>query len=95
MIRVYGFLGKNHLLPFHVPLKIGIDELLWQIGTIDERELPRKDTFFPIVTVEHDFVFVRKGWKHLNLFLDRYNMEESHARFVDLEGSYDILRERE
>ena len=37
---------------------------------------------------------MRKGWKHLNLFLDRYNMAESHARFIDLEGFYDILRDR-
>ena len=29
VIRVYGFLGKPHVLPFHVPLKIGIAELLW------------------------------------------------------------------
>lgn len=42
----------------------------------------------------HDFFFVRKGWKHLNLFLDRYNMAESHARYTDLEGFYELLRER-
>ena len=24
MIRVYGFLGKPHVLPFHMPLQIGI-----------------------------------------------------------------------
>ena len=77
-----------------MPLKIGIAEMLWQIGTIDERELSRKGTFFPIVTVAHDFVFMRKGWKNLNLFLDRYNMAESHARFIDPEGFYDILRDR-
>ena len=28
------------------------------------------------------------------MFLDRYNMEKSHARFIDLEGFYDLLRER-
>ena len=44
------------MFPFHVPLKIGITELLWKIGTIDEREFPKKGTFFPIVTVAHDFV---------------------------------------
>ena len=94
VIRVYGFLGKPHVLPFHVPLKIGIAELLWQIGSIDDRELNRKGTFFPIVTMAHDFVFVRKGWKNLKLFLDRYDMAESHARFIDPEGFYDLLRER-
>lgn len=94
VIRVYGFLGKPHVLPFHVPLKIGIAKLLWQIGTIDERDLPNNGTFFLVVTIVHDFVFVRKGWKNLNLFLDRYNMAESHARFIDPEGFYDLLRER-
>ena len=87
-------MGKPHVLPFHVPLKIGIAKLLWKIGTIDERELPKKGTFFPVVTVVHDFFFLRKGWKHLNLFLNRYNMVESHARFIDPEGFYDLLRER-
>ena len=81
------------MLPFHVPLKIGIAELLWQIGTIDERELPKKGTFFPIITMTHDFVFVRKGWKHLSFFLDRYNMAESHAKFIDPKGFYDIKGE--
>lgn len=66
VIRVYSFLGRPHLLPFHVPLKIGIAKLLWQIGTIDERELPKKGTFFSIFTVTHDFVFVRKRWKNLS-----------------------------
>ena len=94
VIRVYGFLGKPHVLPFHVPLKLGIAELLWQIGSIDDRELNRKGTFFPIVTVAHDFVFVRKGWKNLKLFLDKYDMAESHARVMDPEGFYDLLRER-
>ena len=55
VIRVYGFLGKPHILPFHVALKIGIAELLWQIGTIDERDLPKKGIFFPVVTIVHDF----------------------------------------
>ena len=29
VIKVYGFLGKPHVFPFHVPLKIGITELFW------------------------------------------------------------------
>ena len=28
------------------------------------------------------------------MFLDRYNMAESHARFINPEGFYDLLRER-
>ena len=49
MIRVYGFLGKPHVLHFHVPLNIGIEELLWKIGTIEERDMLNKSTLFPIV----------------------------------------------
>ena len=29
VIRVYGFLGKPHVLLFHVPMKIEIANLLW------------------------------------------------------------------
>lgn len=94
VIRVYGFLGNPHVLPFHLPLKIGIAELLWQIGTIEDREMTKKGTFFPVVTMAHDFFFVRKGWKHLNLFLNRYSMVESHARYTDQEGFYELMRER-
>lgn len=39
MIGVYHFWGKPHVLPFHVPLKIGIAGLLWYIGTIEERDM--------------------------------------------------------
>jgi hypothetical protein len=96
VIRVYGFLGRPHVFPFHVPLKIGIAELLWKIKTIEERDMNGKGkcTFFPIVILAHDFFFVKKGWRHLNFFLDRYNMAESHARYIDPEGFFDLLRER-
>ena len=29
ILRVYGFLGKPHVLPYQLPLKVGISELLW------------------------------------------------------------------
>ena len=53
-----------------------------------------KSTFFLVVTLAHDFFFVRKGWRHLSLFLNRYHMAESHTRYIDPEGFFDILRER-
>ena len=51
------------MLPFHVPLKIGRVELLWQIRTIEERDMigKGKGTFFVVVTLAHDLDFVRKG----------------------------------
>ena len=94
MIRVYGFLEKPHVLLFHVPSKIGIEKSLWKIGTIEERDMisKGKGTFFLVVTVAHDFIFVRKGWRNLILFFNRYDMAESHARYIDKEGFYDLLR---
>ena len=56
--------------------------------------MTKKGTFFQVVTVTNDFVFVKKGWRHLYLSLDRYNMDVSHAKYIDLEGFYDLLRER-
>ena len=29
IFRVYGFLGKPHVLPYQVPLQVGIIEILW------------------------------------------------------------------
>lgn len=63
IFKVYGFLGKPHVLPFQVPLKVVIVELLWKIGLVEERELlgKSKGTFFPQVTIVLNFVFVKKG----------------------------------
>jgi hypothetical protein len=96
IFRIYGFLGQPHVLPYQVTLKVGIAELLWRIGTIDERDLlgKSKATFFPMVTIVHDFVFVKKGWRSLGILLDKYQMAHSHACYIDLEGFYDLLRER-
>ena len=52
-----------------------------------------KGSFCTIAIVVHDFIFVRKGWRNLNLFLNRYHVEESHARYIDPKGFYDLLRE--
>ena len=62
VIRVYDFLGRPHVLSFYLPLKIGIVDLLWHIGTIEERDIlgKGKDTFFLIVTVAHDFFFFKE-----------------------------------
>ena len=94
IFRVHGLLGKPHVLPYQVPLKVGIEELLWKIGSIDEIDLfgKSKVTFFPVVTLIHDFVFVKKGWRNLLKLLDRYQMAKSHVHFFKSEGFYDLLR---
>ena len=62
IFRDDGFIGKPHVLPYQVPLKVGIAEILWQIGSVEERELliESTSTFFPQVTIVHNFVFVKK-----------------------------------
>ena len=37
--RVYGFQGTPHVLPNEVPLKVGVVEMLWQLGGLEEEEL--------------------------------------------------------
>ncbi len=34
---VYGFQGKPHVLPYQVPLKVGIAKFLWKIGGLKEK----------------------------------------------------------
>lgn len=96
VFRVYGFLGKPHMLPYKVPLKVGISELLWKIISVKERDLLGKSkcTFFLMITIVHNFVFVKKGWRNLVRFLDKYQMAQSHTYFVDPDRFYDLLRER-
>lgn len=36
IFRVYGFQGTPHVLPYQVPLKVGIAEMLWKIGGLEE-----------------------------------------------------------
>jgi hypothetical protein len=70
MFRVYGFLGKPHVFPYQVPSKVGIVGFLWQVGGLEENKLlgRSKGTFFPQIIVVHNFVFVKKVWRHLEFF---------------------------
>lgn len=76
IFRAYGFLGKPHVLPYQVPLKVGIVELLWQIRSVEKRDFlsKSKSTFFPMIAIIHNFVFIKKGWRNLGKFLDKYHM---------------------
>lgn len=55
IFRVYGFRGTPYLLPYQVPLKIGIAEVLRQIGGLQEEELTNKGRgkIFPTITMAH------------------------------------------
>ena len=36
VFKVYSFQGNPHVLPFYVPLKVGIVKFLWQVGGLEE-----------------------------------------------------------
>lgn len=90
VFRVYGFKGTPYLLPYQVPLKIGIAEILKQIGGLQESELTNKGrgTIFPTINVAHQFVITKGGWVHFDNFLQPYRLPTAVARFVDLEDFF-------
>ena len=57
-----------------------------------KRIVGKKGTFFPQVTIVHNFVFVKKGWRHLENFLDKYQMDQSHSNFIDPKRIYELFR---
>ncbi len=90
IIRVYGFKGTPHVLPYQVPLKVGIAEFFWQLGGVEETFLHKRGTgsIFPTCTIAHQFVITKEGWIFLHKILDQYKMAVSHARFCDTEGFF-------
>jgi hypothetical protein len=94
VFRVYSFQGTPHVLPYQVPLKVGIDEMLWQIGGLEEAQLVRrnKGSIFPTYIVVHHFIITKGGWLFLYKFLDQYKMPLSHPHFFDTEGFFDVFR---
>lgn len=87
IFRVYGFSGTQYFLPYQVPLKIGIAEIMRQIGGLQEVELTNKGrgTIFPTITMTHQFVVIKGGWLHFEKFLQPYRLSTIVARFADLE----------
>ena len=84
------------MLPFQVPLLVGVAKFLWQLGMIEDRELlgRGKGTLFPDVTSAHHFVFKKTRYRQLETFLNKYKMAQPSARFMDREGFYEIFRQR-
>ena len=44
IIRIYGFKGTPHVLPYQVPLKVGVAKFLWQLGGVEEKFLHKSGT---------------------------------------------------
>ena len=84
------------MLPFQVPLLVGVVEFLWQLGMIEDRELlgRGKGTLFPDVTSTHHFVFKKPRYRQLERFLNKYKMAQSSTRFIDPKGFYKIFKQR-
>lgn len=74
-------------------LKVGIAELLWQLGGLEETYLDRRSrgSIFPTCIVAHHFIITKGGWLFLYKFLDQYKMVVSHAHFCDTKGFYDLV----
>lgn len=92
IFRIYGFKGGPHVLPYQVPLKVGVAEILWQLGGVEETLLVKrqKGSIFPTCTVAHHFVITKGGWLSLHNFLNPYKMAISHPCFCDSEGFYHL-----
>ena len=88
MFRIYGFKGAPHVLPYQVPLKVGMDEVFWKLGGLEETYLLKRSlgSIFPTCIVAHQFVITKDGWIFLYKLLDQYKMVVSHSHFCDTEG---------
>lgn len=55
VFRVYGFKGNPHVLPYQVPFKVRMAEVLWQLGGLEETYILKRTlgSIFPTCTVAH------------------------------------------
>lgn len=90
---VYGFRGTPFLLPYQVPLKVGIVEVLRQIGSVQEVELSNrgKGTIFPTVTIAHKFVITKGVWKYFEEFFRPYHLSTVVSIFSDPEDLFNNM----
>ena len=63
VIRIYGFKGTPHVLPYQVPSKIGAAEFMWQLGGLEESYLVKRKrgSIFPTCTSAHKFLITNGG----------------------------------
>lgn len=93
IIKLYGFRGTPFILPYQVPLRIGITEFLRQLGDIEECALTGKGkgTLFPNVTIAHQFIITKGGWVYMDKILAPYHMATAVARTADPKGFYNEM----
>ena len=44
--------------------------------------------------VAHQYIVTKGGWRYFDKILSKYKMAQSHPRFIDLEGFYEMFRIR-
>lgn len=78
------------MLPYQVPLKVGVAKILWQLGGLEESYLLKRSlgSIFPTCTVAHQFLITKGGWLFLYKFLNQYKMAISQSHFCDIEEFY-------
>ena len=82
---------EDHVLPRHVPLRIGFLEVMRQLAMLQETNFPpdkKKGTFFLELTIFHHFAVIKMGRNELVYLLRPYNMAVSSKRLNDMEGFY-------
>lgn len=85
------------MLPYQVPLKVGIAEVLRQIGSVQEAELTSKGkgTIFPTVTIAHQFIITKGGWNCFEDFLKPYHLSTPISKCANPKDFFNgMLRKR-
>lgn len=82
ILRVYGFTISHHLFPRCVPKRIGFLEVMWQLGSVENKHLKDqgKGTFFPSYTCFSNFVMIKGGWNNINNILKTFHMKRERVR---------------
>ena len=63
---------------------------------VEDKELYNrgKGAMFLNFTSAHYFVLTKYGYRKIQFFLNKYKMAQSFARFIDVEGFYEMFRQR-
>jgi hypothetical protein len=96
VIRVSSFQGTPHIFPYNVPPRLGLAEVLWQIGCIQDDNLTGKGkgTFFPDFIVIYNFVIAKDGWTYFEKYFEVYHLKTSPNKQYDPKGFFTLFRTR-
>ena len=71
VFQIYGYKGTPHVLPYQMPLKVGMAEILWHLGGLEETYLLKRSlgSIFPTCSLAHQFVIT---FTRLDLFVKTF-----------------------